>query len=87
MEARGGGIVELVQRTVTLTGTPNFSFFAAAQFGGRVFSFANTWNGAATGGRFYVTAFGHVNVFGAGLTHLPGNGAQSIDSATYGLYT
>jgi hypothetical protein len=87
MEARGGGIVELVQRTVTLTGTPNFSFFAAAQFGGRVFSFGNTWNGAATGGRVYVTAFGHVNVFGAGLTHLPGNGAQSIDSATYGLYT
>jgi hypothetical protein len=86
-EARGGGTVELIQRTVTLTGTPNFSTFAVAQFGGRVTFFQNTWSGAATGPRFFASTFGHVNVFGAGATHLPGNGAGTADSATYGLYT
>jgi len=71
---------------VTLTGTPAFASQFVYCVKGRVQS-TLVWSGSATGQRYSVSRQGHIEVFGAGTSHFPGNSAGSTDSASYGLYT
>lgn len=78
--AANNGIITCSVRTVTLTGTPAFVFFAyiyqasGADCGGCTFS------GAATGTRYGVSLNGWINTYGGGATYLPGNAAGSAAS-------
>lgn len=81
-----GGTVDVTSRTVTLTGTPNFTnayanvgYNATANFASDVFS------GSATGSRYAVFANGVIITGGAATTFLPGNAAGTLLSG--GLYT
>jgi len=60
--------------TITITGTPNFSTsFIIAQQGATAVLFNTTWSGAATGVRYRATGNAVIDVFGAGVSHLPGD--------------
>ncbi len=75
--------------TVTLTGTPAFAIFAAANTNGVVQSSDSTFSGAATGLRFYVSTGGQITTAGAGagLTYFPGDTAGAEDVTSFGKYT
>jgi hypothetical protein len=73
--------------TVTITGTPAFTgtiFEATGQSQMSIFSV--TWSGSATGTRYTVNQNSVINVYGAGITHLPGNAAAGTPTATGGEY-
>lgn len=75
----GGG------QTVTLTGTPAFSFvFAYGTQGGNISGQSVTYTGAATGQRYQATVNGIVNSGGGGANYFPGNSPGS--TATGGQY-
>lgn len=74
-----------VARTVTITGTPNFSgAFAYATRLGSVSSSAVTFSGSATGVRYSGTLLSLVNTFGGGANYFPGGAAGSV--ATNSVY-
>lgn len=80
-----GGAVTIQVRTVTITGTPAFSYtFALAQTGGIVTLYNNTYSGAATGPRYNAATNAVINTGGGGATALPGDTAGS--TATGGQY-
>ena len=71
--------------SVTLTGTPAFSYaFANANLLGVMRVDGNTYTGAATGTRYAATNNGAVNTNGGGATYFPGNGAGTVSGG--GLY-
>lgn len=70
--------------TVTLTGTPAFSQAYVRCSTSTCTFFSNTFSGAATGSRYAVVDNGIVNVFGAGVSHFPGNAAGTL--STQGQY-
>lgn len=70
--------------TVTLTGTPGFAVFAAADRLGAVNYFSNTYSGSATGTRYISNLNSLIFTNGAGATALPGGTAGS--TATGGQY-
>ena len=79
------GIVYLQSRTVTLTGTPAFSFvFANAWRCGVLIADFMTFSGAATGTRYAATVNGVIVVSGGGSNYFPGSSAGS--TATGGQY-
>jgi len=70
---------------VTLTGTPNFSFaYAYALRGGFIFAGGTTFNGSATGTRFFVEGPGTINTGNSGLSFFPGSVAGS--GCNFGTY-
>lgn len=74
-----------VARTVTITGTPNFSgAFVFSTRLGSVSSVAVTFSGAVTGIRYTGTLLSLVNTFGGGANYFPGNAAGSV--ATNSVY-
>lgn len=79
-----GGLVEIANKTITLTGSIAFSgpFAVASQANIRIFS--NTYSGSATGSRYLSQMNGTIQTFGAGASALPGNSAGSV--ATGGQY-
>jgi hypothetical protein len=77
----GGGVVDVVGFTVTLTGTPAFTNFAYATSVSMIRYSGNTFSGSATGSRYYVEANAVIHTVGATL---PGNSAGS--TATGGQY-
>lgn len=80
-----GGIIRVLSRTLTITGTPAFSTaFAEASELGIMRLVSNTYSGSATGPRYSVTGNSVIQTFGAGATALPGNSAGS--TATGGQY-
>lgn len=69
-----GGAVTIQVRTVTITGTPAFSFaFALGQTAGIITLYNNTYSGSATGVRYNISSNAIVNTGGATTTALPGN--------------
>jgi hypothetical protein len=86
MAGRGGGTMQASPAiTVTLTGTPNFSWAFAVVNEAAVCRVYNiTFSGSATGKRYEATLNGVLNVAGNGTNYLPGNSAGT--TATGGQY-
>lgn len=74
------GSIRVLNRTVTITGTPAFGAFAVSGRGGLMLVFGNTFSGSATGQRYSATLGGGILVGGAGATYLPGSSAGSATS-------
>lgn len=83
LAANSGGINQTVSRTVTLTGTPNFSV-AYAWMGTPAYieDYSNTFSGSATGKRYSNSALSLINTNGGGANYFPGN--ASGDTPTTG---
>lgn len=73
--------------TVTLTGTPAFTYFFRATVCAAVYinNARVTWSGAATGQRYFVSSNAAIDTDGGGASYLPGNAAGSNDSGN-GFY-
>lgn len=71
-------------RTVTITGTPAFTWWLSLTEGSVLYMYSNTFSGSATGTRYTVTTNSVAQTNGAGTTALPGNVAGS--TATGGQY-
>jgi hypothetical protein len=78
----GIGEIAMAQHTVTLTGTPAFSYFAWAS-AGYIYSVATTYTGSATGARYLADFGGGINTGGGGASYFPGN---SSGISTTGYY-
>ncbi len=76
--------IRCINRTITLTGTPAFSFAFANCSQSSLVVFSNTFSGAATGNRYDVSLNGVIYTNGGGATYLPGNAAGV--AATGGQY-
>lgn len=76
-----GGVIQFFGITVTLTGTPAFSWttMAATSFGLIMVS-GVTFSGAATGIRYTIASAGGINTGGGGASFIPGNSAGSATS-------
>lgn len=75
-----GGMIQIQGMTVTITGTPNYGFFAFADTVSSMQIPSITFSGSATGNRYIAKANGVIQTFGAGATYLPGNVAGSTSS-------
>ncbi|MER9188638.1 hypothetical protein [Mesorhizobium australicum] len=76
-----GGVIQFFGITVTLTGTPAFSWatMSATSFGLIMVS-GVTFSGAATGTRYNVNSNGGINTGGGGASYIPGNSVGSAAS-------
>ena len=84
--AAWSGFVQIVSRTITLTGTPGFSgSFANAEGCGSLYMFGNTYSGSATGTRYTVANNGVIFTNTGGANYFPGSVAGT--TATGGQYT
>ena len=77
---RGSVINDSVNPTVTLTGTPAFTAFTAADDAGVVAMFNVTFSGSATGKRFDGNLNGVIHTLGAGINYFPGNAAGTTNN-------
>jgi hypothetical protein len=84
--ANGYGYIQCASRTITLSGTPNFSaYFAGCNTPGGIECFSCTFSGTgATGKRYDVTGNGVIYTGGGGANYYPGNSAGT--TATGGQY-
>jgi len=83
-----GATIVMAGATVTLTGTPAFSYFADANGCSRIYAGANTYSGSASAGttRYYVDTNSSIETSsGASPTYFPGGIAGS--TATGGQYS
>lgn len=85
VDANGGGNIIIGSTTVTLTGTPAFTAFAASDSSGLIFASSMTFSGSATGARYAVTSSGVIETVGGGATYFPGNSPGTNDGT--GIYT
>ncbi|KAB2893828.1 MAG: hypothetical protein F9K35_16745 [Burkholderiaceae bacterium] len=69
--------------SITLSGTPAFSYFAQCDMGANVILQTITFTGSATGARYSVSANGVIQTYGGGASYLPGS---TNGSASGGLY-
>lgn len=77
--------LQVVGRTITITGTPSFSVcFAGSNISGLVFFYSTTFSGSATGKRYDVSLNAVIYTNGGGANYFPGNSAGS--AATGGQY-
>ncbi|CFX55993.1 conserved protein of unknown function [Candidatus Filomicrobium marinum] len=75
--------VQVVGRTISLTGVPAFGTigtqaFAAGLRTGALVVIGNTYVGTATGRRYFASSNGLVDTNGAGTSHLPGASAGAV---------
>lgn len=87
-----GGLIYIGNRTITLTGTPNFiGCFALAQKGTGIIDAALcTFVGGATGVRYVAQYGGQIATLGGGANYFPGNAPGSgtnFGAAPFGLYS
>lgn len=83
--ADNGLITVDVPHTVTLTSTPDFSFFVDANRGGVLHvNASSTYSGTATGTRFIALENGVIDTNGGGVNYFPGSIAGSTQ--TGGVY-
>ncbi len=80
--ATDGGSVTVFPngRTITLTGTPAFTYFAYASRVAGITAWGHTFSGAATGVRYNVDGNSVVFVNGGGASYLPGNAAGTTSA-------
>lgn len=70
--------------TITLTGTPAITYFAASISFGNMVVNAQTFSGSATGTRYSAQRFSVIDTNGGGASYLPGDSAGSVDAlSTY----
>lgn len=85
LQTNYGGLILVYGITVTLTGTPAFSWVTVSS---NTFGFIDvgsvTFSGSATGTRYSATYNGGINTNGGGASFIPGNSAGS--TATNGWY-
>ncbi len=85
-----GGLVQINSVTVTISGTPAFSYVFANVVDGALLEITgNTYSGSATGQRYAAANGGVIQTYGAGTTALPGNSAGSgtnMGTSPYGTY-
>lgn len=80
-----GGAITIQVQTVTITGTPNFSFaYAVGQTLAILTLYNNTYTGSATGARYNATVNSVINTASGNVDILPGNAAGT--TATGGQY-
>ncbi len=79
--ATSGGSITCGGKTLTLSGTPTFSYFAQSTLSGLLSVSGNTYSGSATGARYYANLNATID---SGATTLPGSTAGS--TATGGQY-
>jgi hypothetical protein len=76
-----GGVIQFFGITVTLTGTPAWSWLGAiANNMGLIMVSGVTFSGAATGVRYNAQTAGGINTGGGGASYIPGNSAGSVTS-------
>lgn len=80
-----GSIIRVQSRTITLTGTPNFTTaFVQCDFSASVIANGLTFSGGSTGSRYSAVANATINTAGGGANYFPGNSAGT--TATGGQY-
>jgi hypothetical protein len=84
ISAANSGVVNSVNRTVTLTGTPGFDQFFCANNGGVISLWDAAFSGAATGTRYVANTNGVINLYGKAADFLPGDAAGTTTSG--GIY-
>jgi len=77
---RGSVINSSVNPTLTISGTPAFTAFAACDDAGVVAIFNATFNGSATGKRFDISLNGVMHTLSGSATYFPGNAAGTTNS-------
>ena len=83
--AQIGSMIYCENRTITLTGTPNFSVtFAWSLSASTIYAAGNTYSGAATGLRYRADGLSFIDTLGAGATYFPGDAAGTVSSG--GIY-
>lgn len=83
--AQFGGYLACSSRTITITGTPEFSSaFSGALNGGQISSSSCTFSGSATGIRYNSILNSVIDTLGGGANYFPGNSAGT--TATGGQY-
>ncbi len=79
--AAAGGFVQIVNRTITITGTPAWSAgFMVAGGLSNMLVYGNTYSGSATGVRYVVVGNSVVQTAGGGASYFPGDSAGSTSS-------
>lgn len=76
--------IALASATVTVSGTPAFTAFALATFGGVMEFYDSTFSGAATGKRYDLSRNGVIFTGGGGANYFPGDSAGT--AVTGGQY-
>lgn len=77
---RGSVINSSVNPTLTISGTPAFTAFAACDDAGIVAIFNATFNGSTTGKRFDISLNGVMHTLSGSATYFPGNAAGTTNS-------
>lgn len=77
---RGSVINDSVSPTVTVSGTPAFTAFAAADDAGVVAMFNVTFSGSATGKRFDLNLNGVIHTLTGSATYFPGNATGTTNN-------
>jgi hypothetical protein len=80
---QGSTIAYATGQTITLTGTPAFTYFAQSVTAGSIFAVGLTFSGAATGARYYASLLSVIQT-NSGVNYFPGNSAGS--TASGGIY-
>lgn len=77
---RGSVINDSVSPTITVSGTPAFTAFAAADDAGVVAMFNCTFSGSATGKRFDLNLNGVIHTLTGSATYFPGNATGTTNN-------
>lgn len=78
-----GARVVCNSKTITITGTPAFSYFCVSYYSGVVEAQGDTFNGSATGTKYYAYLNGMINTVG-GPNYLPGSvGGSTVSGGQY----
>jgi len=77
---RGSIINDTISPTVTITGTPAFTAFAAADDAGVVAMFNVTFTGSTTGSRFNLNLNGVIHTLTGSATYFPGNSSGTTNN-------
>lgn len=80
IQAFQASLINTVGITVTITGTPAFSYYAYATNGAGYYAYGMTFSGSATGSRYNATVNAWIDTVGGGASYLPGNAAGLTSS-------
>lgn len=78
----GGLIYRMDAVTVTLTGTPAFTYYVLAQSQSSINANLITFSGSATGTRYAGQRLSVIDTAGSGASYFPGNVSGSVDSTS-----
>ena len=82
--AQRGAVFDMQNKTITLTGTPAYSYFLVSSETAVVLISGNTFTGSATGTRYSVRELSLCKTSNGGASYLPGDAAGAVSNG--GLY-